>query len=59
MLTMKKILALDLDGTLFYPKGHKRLVSKKNTSFLKRFVEEGNKVVLVTSRTQEFCEKKI
>lgn len=57
MLTMKKILALDLDGTLFYPKGHKRLVSKKNTSFLKRFVEEGNKVVLVTSRTQEFCEK--
>lgn len=54
---MEKILAIDLDGTLFYPKGHKRLVNKKNTAFVKRFVEEGNKVVLISSRTPAFCEK--
>lgn len=54
---MGKVLALDLDGTLFYPRGHKRLVSKKNKDFIKRFINEGNKVVLVSSRTSDFCEK--
>ncbi len=54
---MNKVLAIDLDGTLFYPKSRKRLVSKKNVEFLQRFIDLGNKVVLVTSRAAEFVER--
>ena len=50
---MAKVLAIDLDGTLFYPKGRKRLVSKKNTNFLRKFIDAGNKVVLVSSRGEQ------
>jgi hypothetical protein len=56
---MAKILAIDLDGTLFYPKGHKTMVSKKNVKFLRRFIDEGNKVVLVSSRAKPFVDKVI
>ena len=57
MYSMVKILAIDLDGTLFYPKGRKHFISKKNLEFLRKFIDAGNKVVLVTSRIVSFCEE--
>lgn len=54
---MNKLLAVDLDGTLFYPRGKKRCISKKNVKFLQDFIDAGNKVVLVTSRSTQFTDK--
>lgn len=52
-----KLLAIDLDGTLFYPKGKKRCISKKNVKFLQDFVDAGNKIVLCTSRSEAFVKR--
>ena len=52
-----KILATDLDGTLFYPRCIKRCISKKNVKFLRKWIDAGNKLVLVTSRSAQFCER--
>ncbi|MDY0177718.1 MAG: HAD-IIB family hydrolase [Bacilli bacterium] len=54
-----KILACDLDGTLFYPKQKKTYLSKKNVEFLQKFIDQGNKVVLVSSRSENFIKKVI
>ena len=54
---MNKLLAVDLDGTLFCPRGRKRCISKKNVKFLEDFIDEGNKLVLVTSRSTQFTDK--
>ena len=54
---MCKLLACDLDGTLFYPKGIKRCISRRNTHFLRKWIDSGNKVVLITSRSTEFIER--
>jgi Cof subfamily protein (haloacid dehalogenase superfamily) len=51
---MAKLLAVDLDGTLFYPKRIKKCIPKKNVLFLRRWIDAGNKVVLVTSRSSQF-----
>jgi len=56
---MSKILAIDLDGTLFWPKQKKHYVPKKNVEFLRKFIDEGNKVVLVSSRTVDFMKNVI
>ena len=47
-----KLLATDLDGTSLYPKRPRSLISEKNKKFLKKFMDEGNKVVLVTGRVR-------
>lgn len=52
-----KLLASDLDGTLFYPKRPRRFIARKNKKFLDRFVSEGNKVVFVTGRSPNFANK--
>ena len=54
---MGKLLAVDLDGTLFYPHQKKCCISKKNVKFLRDFIDEGNKLVLVTSRSHQFTLK--
>ena len=54
---MNKVLATDLDGTLFYPKGRKRCIPKKNVKFLQDFIDDGNRLVLVTSRSTQFMER--
>lgn len=54
---MCKLLACDLDGTLFYPKGIKRCISKRNVKFLRKWIDSGNKVVLITSRSTEFIQR--
>jgi Cof subfamily protein (haloacid dehalogenase superfamily) len=53
----KKLIAVDLDGTLFYPKKRIRLVSKANLRFLQQAQAAGHAVVFVTSRNREFVEK--
>jgi Cof subfamily protein (haloacid dehalogenase superfamily) len=53
----QKVLAVDLDGTLFFPKYRRRLISPKNLKFLRDFIQAGNKVILVTSRNRTFAEK--
>lgn len=52
-----KLLATDLDGTLFYPKRPRRFIAKKNVKVIDRFMEDGNKVVLVTGRSPNFAQK--
>ena len=54
---MCKLLACDLDGTLFYPKQINRCISRKNVHFLRKWIDAGNKVVLITSRSTEFVER--
>lgn len=54
---MAKLLAVDLDGTLFYPRRIKKCIPKKNVLFLRRWIDAGNKVVLVTSRSTQFTER--
>ena len=54
---MGKLLAIDLDGTLFYPKRRRKCICKKNVKFLRNWIDAGNKVVLVTSRSSQFTEK--
>ena len=54
---MAKLLAIDLDGTLFYPKRIKRCICKKNVLFLRKWIDAGNKLVLVTSRSTQFTAK--
>lgn len=53
---MNKVLATDLDGTLFYPKQKHRYISKANLAFIRRWIDEGNRLVLVTSRSEEFLK---
>lgn len=54
---MSKVLAVDLDGTLFYPKKTSRCISRKNVKFLRNWIDAGNRLVLVTSRSHEFTER--
>ena len=54
---MAKLLALDLDGTLFYPRGIRHCICKKNVKFLRRWIDAGNKVALVTSRSTQFTDR--
>lgn len=53
----EKILATDLDGTLFFPSFPSRFVSRKNRRAVRRWVEAGNRLVLVTSRYTNIKEK--
>ena len=54
---MSKLIAIDLDGTLFYPKKRIKLVSKQNIKFLKWAKSNGHEIVFVTSRNRQFVEK--
>jgi len=54
---MPKLIAIDLDGTLFYPKKRIKLVSKENIKFLRWAKSNGHEVVFVTSRNRQFVEK--
>ena len=54
---MAKLLAIDLDGTLFYPRRVRKCICKKNVIFLRKWIDAGNKLVLVTSRSTQFTAK--
>ncbi len=49
-----KLLATDLDGTLLYPNRYRTCMPKKNAKFLHKWINEGNKVVCVSSRSLSF-----
>ncbi len=46
-----KLLALDLDGTLFYPKNYFTLITNKNVKMIRDFVNQGGHICVVTGRT--------
>ena len=54
---MVKVIATDLDGTLFYPKRRISMIAKKNKKFLYRFIDDGGKLALVSSRSDNFRKK--
>lgn len=56
---MCKVIATDLDGTLFYPKDKKRMIVNQNLFFLQSFVDKGGKLILVTGRSQDYGYKVI
>lgn len=51
-----KILATDLDGTLFYPAKVRTAIPKKNVQFVQKWIDEGNKLLLVSSRSRQFID---
>lgn len=56
---MAKLIATDLDGTLFYPKDKTEMIYKPNLFFLQSFIDDGGKVVLISGRSFKFCLKVI
>jgi len=54
---MKKIIATDLDGTLFYPKRLVAMISDRNKSFIRDYIDEGGRVVIVSGRNHFFSHK--
>ena len=59
---MIKLIGIDLDGTLLYPKRHLTVLIRKNTNFLKIFIAKGGKVIFVSGRNpmmQKKVEKKV
>ena len=48
---MGKIIATDLDGTLFYPKDKNEMIYKPNLFFLQSFIDDGGKVILISGRS--------
>lgn len=54
---MKKLLAVDLDGTLLYPKRPLSLLTRDNERFLKHWIKDGNEVILVTGRNSMMLKK--
>lgn len=52
-----KIIATDLDGTLFYPKHRFKMFSPENKKFIRRFIDEGGRVIIVSGRNRYFGQK--
>lgn len=49
-IIMKYLLATDLDGTLLYPKRLFSVITNKNKRFLKRFLKNGNDLIIISGR---------
>lgn len=54
---MSKLLATDLDGTLFYPKKRVRMVSKRVITLIQKFIDDGNHFLVVSGRNIEPCNR--
>jgi Cof subfamily protein (haloacid dehalogenase superfamily) len=54
---MIKVIATDLDGTLFYPKKRMRMVSHGNRKFMNNYLDRGGRIVLVSGRNRYFGHK--
>jgi HAD superfamily hydrolase (TIGR01484 family) len=52
-----KVIATDLDGTLFYPRKRFSMIGKDNRAFINRFTNDGGRLLLVSSRGRYFSEK--
>ena len=56
---MKKVLAIDLDGTLLYPRNPFRFVPRRNVKFLRDYIDNGGRVVILTARGISFSQNVI
>lgn len=56
-MALSKVIATDLDGTLFYPRKRIRMISADNRSFIEKFMDDGGKILLVSGRNRYFGEK--
>ena len=54
---MAKLLATDLDGTLFYPKKRIRLISNRTRNMIRTFIDDGNSFVVVSGRNIGPCTR--
>lgn len=54
---MNKIIATDLDGTLFYPKARIRLIKRKSVNFIRRYIDNGGRFAVVSGRNEYFGRK--
>ncbi|MCQ2794235.1 MAG: Cof-type HAD-IIB family hydrolase [Bacilli bacterium] len=54
-----KVLATDLDGTLFFPKRRIRMLSSTNKKFVRQFVDNGGRLVIVSGRNRFYAQKVI
>lgn len=54
---MEKVIATDLDGTLFYPKKYFKILPAKSAAFINRFMDDGGKVVLVSGRNRFIADR--
>lgn len=54
---MSKLIATDLDGTLFYPKHRVKMISKKSIDFLRSHIDRGGRVVIVSGRNVNYSLK--
>lgn len=52
-----KVIATDLDGTLFYPRKRIKMIPKDSRRFLEHFIDDGGRLVLVSGRNRYFGEK--
>lgn len=58
-MSMKKVIATDLDGTLFYPTRKIRMISSRNSRFLREYINNGGRVIIVSGRNYPYAEKVI
>lgn len=54
---MNKVLATDLDGTLFYPRDRKRMIRPKNLKCVRQIVDDGNELILISGRSYDFLKR--
>ena len=54
---MAKLLASDLDGTLFYPKKRVKLISNRVKKLVQSFIDDGNYFVAVSGRNKGPCTR--
>lgn len=53
----KLLLAVDLDGTLFYPMRPISMISRRNLKFIRNFIDAGHQLVVVTGRSDRYMQK--
>lgn len=51
---MTKVIATDLDGTFFYPKRKIGMIPHRSLKFVRNFIHDGGRLLLVTGRSQFF-----
>ncbi len=56
-MALNKVIATDLDGTLFYPRKRIRMISADNRSFINKFMDDGGRLLIVSGRNRYFGEK--
>ena len=52
-----KVIATDLDGTLFFPKRIFRMLTRRNKIFLRNFIDEGGRLLIVSGRNHLYLNK--